>query len=287
MADSFIFNNNNVYASSSPDPDFTLSPFRSGAYPTFNGNDFYQTNLQPLSPSLNSFLATPDYASPDQEFLPTTSDFFDKDALLFAESPVEEESPQSPKFLGDYFSLFPLQTGQSCDRKDSFTSSGSLSPVIDHMISSTTPQTATTSNRPEHTASKSDAKYSDKSSQSPVSESGKRRYSSRRSSKGTGRSPGAHRLDHNTIEKRYRTNLNAQINNLRHVISTEDKSDSQQPSKSAVLAAARKYILELQMQNKRMEKDLEEAKKKSRTYEQLLTDHLRKTRVKVTRIGRP
>jgi hypothetical protein len=151
-------------------------------------------------------------------------------------------------------------------------------------ISHATPPTSTTNSK---RRTKSESSHSEKSSQSPSSESEKRRYSSRRSSKGSTRSTGAHRLNHNTIEKRYRTNLNEQISNLWHVVATEEEPDSQQPSKSAVLAAARKYILELQMQNKRAETDLEDARKKCKTYEQLLTDHLRNTGVKVARIGRP
>lgn len=276
MADSFAFGNNNIYTSSSPDPCFTTSPFSNEFYPAFNQNGSYQSDLQPLSPTWDSFIATPQVPTPDQEFPSTTSDYFTKDALLFAESPIEE-SPQTPKFSGDYVSLFPLQNEDPCK--------SSASSVIDHMsISHATPPTSTTNSK---RRTKSESSHSEKSSQSPSSESEKRRYSSRRSSKGSTRSTGAHRLNHNTIEKRYRTNLNEQISNLWHVVATEEEPDSQQPSKSAVLAAARKYILELQMQNKRAETDLEEARKKCKTYEQLLTDHLRNTGVKVARIGRP
>jgi len=284
MAGSFSFGNNNIYTSSLQDPCFTTSPFQNDPYPTFDQNDSYQSNLEPLSPTWDSFIATPQFTTPNQELSSTTSDYFTKDALLFADSPVEE-SPQTPKFSGDYVSLFPLQNQDTCDRKDTFTSSGSTSPVIDHMsISHATPPTSTT-NPKRRTVSNSN--YSENSSESPSSGSEKRRYSSGRSSKGSTRSPGSHRLNHNTIEKRYRTNLNEQISNLWNVVAKDESSDAQQPSKSAVLAAARKYILELQTQNKRAETDLEEARMKCKTCEQLLTDHLGRTGVKVARIGKP
>merc|ERR1711939_415131 len=225
MADSFAFGNNNIYTSSSPDPCFTTSPFQNDPYPTFDQNDSYQSNLEPLSPTWDSFIATPQFTTPNQELSSTTSDYFTKDALLFADSPVEE-SPQTPKFSGDYVSLFPLQNEDPC--------TSSASSVIDHMsISHATPPTSTTNSK---RRTKSESSHSEKSSQSPSSESEKRRYSSRRSSKGSTRSTGAHRLNHNTIEKRYRTNLNEQISNLWHVVATEEEPDSQQPSKSAVLA---------------------------------------------------
>ncbi|KAH7411396.1 hypothetical protein BKA64DRAFT_380480 [Cadophora sp. MPI-SDFR-AT-0126] len=283
MAGSFAFGNNNIYTSSLPDTCLTTAPFQDESYPKINGHDFYQSDLQPFSPSWDAFIANPPYATPDKEYTQTTSNFFNQDDLLFADSSLEE-SPQTPKLSARHISLFPLQADRSCDPRDSFASSGSTPPLIDHMsFSHVTSPSATKSERP----TVSESNYSEKSSRSTSSESEKPLSSSRRSSKGSAHSPTAHRLNHNKIEKRYRTNLSQQISNLWSVIATEEKSDSRQPSKSAVLVAARKYILELQMHNKRAESNLEEGRKKCKTYEQLLTNNLRKTGVKVARIGRP
>ncbi|PVH72924.1 hypothetical protein DL98DRAFT_65443 [Cadophora sp. DSE1049] len=282
MADSFMFGNDCIYTASSSDPVLTTSPFENELNPTFMGNDFYQTELEQVSPTWDSSIASPQFPSLDQGLPSSTSEL--KDALLFAESPFEE-SPQTPKSSGDYISLCPVQMDK--DRKDSLLSTGCSSPVIDHMSSSHATPTKPTTHAQRHSVSESN--YSETSPQSPSSESENRRYSSRRSSKGSAPSTRAHRLSHNTIEKRYRTNLNEQISKLWRVIATEkdERPDSQQPSKSAVLETARKYILELQTHNKRVEMDLEEAKKKCKIYEQLLTDRLRKAGVQVAMIGRP
>ena len=240
MTDSF--ENNNMYTHA--------LPFQNESY--LNGNDFYQSDLQPRSPTCDPFKATPRFVTQDKKVATNST-------TLFADSFLEEASPTS-EFSGIHVSVFPLRSDDSYDQKDSSNASRS-SPLTNHMVNLHETPPSPTMTQQQQTVP--DSNHSGNSSESPSWETKTRLSSSQCNRKGS--SSNAHRLSHNKIEKRYRSNLNEQIRKLWRKVDTERKTNLKQPTKSAVLTAAMDYIFGLEV-------EMEETRKRCKLYEELFNN---------------
>lgn len=174
-------------------------------------------------------------------------------------SPVDDISPQISESSDGYFTSVPPQTyDQRTVSAQTFASSPQNSSP-----SPSEPQQF--NNEYEASTSPSTIPHLTQTSKSIDASS----HHARRSSRALRSEDQSTRLNHNSIEKRYRKNLNSQIESLWEVLPSS--AAKERPCKASVIASARNRVLHLEDENKRVQREMEELNEKSRGYADLLS----------------
>jgi hypothetical protein len=234
-----------------------------------NVDDISACWKSPLCPNPKNSEGRPDSCHGEcAEFLFANPSELPEDKKILAEIMAKSEPRvvlEPPSSMQGRLKRSPTTEGSG---REVISSHSPLSPSMSHSSQASTPVSSQVE-RPKKSISTASSKKSIQPLPTPPAP-----YSSSK--------PKA-RVPHNQVEKKYRENVNAQLEALRRVVPSQNQSSfdgadiediggssARQPSKAAVLASATSYIRQLEKDNARMIEEMAALKTQNETLQSLV-----------------